>query len=69
LKADWVGWSPQIAEGGIVALHDSRTSPIRNIDRAGSVIFTNEVILHDPNFQVEETVDSLTVLKRITSKT
>lgn len=66
LKADWDGWSPQIAEGGIVALHDSRTSPIRNIDGAGSVRFTNEVILHDPNFQVVETVDSLTVLKRIT---
>src|ERR1700761_4581673 len=68
LKVDWDGWSPQIAEGGIVALHDSRTSPLRNIDQAGSVIFTNEVILHDPNFEVVETVDSLTVLQRIAPK-
>lgn len=68
LEADWEGWSSQIAEGGIVALHDSRSSPVRNIDQAGSVIFTNEVILHDPNFEMVEAVDSLTVLKRITAK-
>ena len=63
LRADWEAWKPLIATGGIVALHDSRSSDSRRIDDAGSVRFTREVILADPDFRVEETVDSLTVLR------
>jgi predicted O-methyltransferase YrrM len=64
LQADWEGWSTLIAEGGIIALHDSRSTPNQSIDDWGSVRFTREIIECDPQFQVVETVDTLTVLQR-----
>lgn len=64
LSADWLAWSPVIAPGGIVALHDSRSTPQRPIEDAGSVRFTNAVILRDTRFTVVDVVDSLTVLAR-----
>lgn len=64
LQADWVGWKPLLAVGGIVALHDSHSSLERPIENAGSVVFTREVILRDPSFVVVDVVDSLTVLRR-----
>ncbi len=64
LKGDWEAWRTLIAVGGFVALHDSRSTPSRAIDDAGSVQFTKEVILSDPLYTVAETVDSLTVLQR-----
>lgn len=64
LQADWEGWSKLIAPGGVIGLHDSRSSPLRQIEDTGSVLFTREVIAHDPEFEIVETVDSLTVLKR-----
>jgi predicted O-methyltransferase YrrM len=64
LRGDWEAWRSLIAVGGIVALHDSRSTPSRMIDDAGSVRFTNEVILLDTCYRVVETVDSLTVLER-----
>ena len=65
LSGDWEAWSPLIAIGGLVALHDSRSTPQRMIDDAGSVRFTNEVIVQDSRFRIVETVDSLTVVKRV----
>jgi hypothetical protein len=53
-----------VEPGGVVALHDSRSAPERQIDEAGSVKVTNEVILRDPRFEGIEAVDSLTVLRR-----
>jgi predicted O-methyltransferase YrrM len=64
LLADWRAWSPLVEAGGIVALHDSRSTPERPIDDAGSVKVTNHVILRDERFSVVDTVDSLTVLQR-----
>jgi predicted O-methyltransferase YrrM len=64
LLADWHAWSPLVEPGGIVALHDSRSTSERPIDEAGSVKVTNEVILRDDRFSVVDTVDSLTVLQR-----
>ena len=64
LLADWRTWSPLVEPGGIVALHDSRSTPERPIDEAGSVKVTNEVILRDARFAVVDTVDSLTVLRK-----
>jgi predicted O-methyltransferase YrrM len=64
LQADWEGWSPLVAVGGLVALHDSRSSPSRNIDDAGSVRYTSTIIRHDTRFEMVEEVDSLTVLAR-----
>jgi len=64
LRTDWEGWSELVAPGGSIALHDSRSSPARSIDDAGSVRFTREVILADPRYLVADLVDSLTVLRR-----
>jgi len=65
LKSDWDAWIPLINPGGIVALHDSCSSATMNLEDAGSVKFTREVILHDPRFQLLEQVDTLTVLQRL----
>ena len=65
LRADWEGWSKLIAAGGVVALHDSRSTPGRPIDGAGSVRYTREVISRDGRFAVVDEVDSLTVLRRL----
>ncbi len=66
LQADWRGWRPLLAPGGIIALHDSRSTPERRIgDDAGSVRFTSEVILGDPDFTLAAAVDSLTVVRRL----
>jgi predicted O-methyltransferase YrrM len=59
VKADWVGFKQLVGPGGIIALHDSRERP-----GFGSQQFTEEVVLKDPDFDVAETVDSLTVMKR-----
>ena len=64
LLNDWNAWSPLIESGGIVALHDSRSSNDRLIDDAGSVKVTNEVILPDRRFELIDAVDTLTVLRR-----
>ena len=64
LKGDWETWSGLMMRNGIVCLHDSQSSLKRNIDDAGSVLFTKQVICKDSRFAVVDTVDSLTVLKR-----
>lgn len=64
LREDWEAWSPLVTDNGIVALHDSCSSRDRQIDDAGSVIFTNEVIRNDPDFEVAEVADTLTVLRK-----
>jgi predicted O-methyltransferase YrrM len=65
LQADWQSWSPLMSLGGIVALHDSRSTPSRPIDDAGSVRFTEKHILPDPQFSLIDEVDSLRVLRRM----
>lgn len=64
LRADWTTWSPRLAQGGIVGLHDSRSTPHRPIPDAGSVRFTSEAIVNDARFELIDTVDSLTILRR-----
>ncbi len=64
LKGDWESWTPLVAPGGVVALHDSRATPERPIHDAGSVIFTQDVVSHDERFEQIEAVESLTVWRR-----
>jgi len=64
LSRDWESWSPLIGTRGVIALHDSRSTPRRPIDAAGSVRFTREVIAHDGRFETFDEVDSLTVVRR-----
>jgi predicted O-methyltransferase YrrM len=63
VERDWRDWSTHVVSGGIVALHDSRRMPDR--DLLDSVRFAEEVVLQDPRFRVIDAVDSLTVLERI----
>lgn len=63
MSGDWGAWSPLVAPGGVVALHDSR--PGRNYAAdAESVRFTQTVVLKDPRFHLVEELDSLTVVER-----
>ena len=64
VRADWEGWNPLVIRGGVVALHDSRSTATRSIESAGSVRYTNDVILNDPRFVQVDTVDSLTIVQR-----
>lgn len=65
LRADWEGWAPLVAPGGVVALHDSRSSADRRIEDAGSARYTRERIHPDPRFAVVEEVDTVSVLRRV----
>jgi len=65
ISADWNAWSDLIALGGKVALHDSRSTPERPIESAGSVRFTEEFIKKDSRYRVVDEVMSLTVLERV----
>jgi len=56
-----------VARGGVIALHDSRSSKERSLDDAGSAIFTREVILNDKRYRELEPVDTLTVVERVES--
>jgi predicted O-methyltransferase YrrM len=64
IKGDWEGWRDLIATGGIVALHDSRLTPLRPLEGTGSFLFVQQVISKDPSFDAVDGVDSLTVFKR-----
>lgn len=64
LRGDWEAWSSLIVPGGCVALHDSCSTSTNNIDTAGSVIYTREVICRDSRFEITGIVDTLTVMRR-----
>ena len=64
VKQDWQSWSGLISPGGVVGLHDSHPTSGRPIEDAGSVRFTQEVVLRDRRFTPIEVVDSLTMLRR-----
>jgi predicted O-methyltransferase YrrM len=66
LSGDWNAWSGLVARGGVVALHDSRSTPEHPLDDTGSVRFTQQVIRQDARYRVIDEVDSLTVLERVT---
>jgi predicted O-methyltransferase YrrM len=62
LRGDWEAWSPLVGPGGIIALHDSFLP--EGHDDAGSVRYSNEVVAHDPRFEMIDAVSSLRVLRR-----
>ena len=67
-RAMWESWAPLIAPDGIVALNTSRSSDVRQFDDAGSAIVTREVVLSDPCFELVETVEIVSVLRRVASR-
>ena len=64
VRADWEAWTPFVRRDGVVALHDSRAIPDRDIANAGSAVFTRTVVLEDKGFDLVDTADSLTVVRR-----
>lgn len=65
LLEDWTAWSGLVQPGGILAIHDSRSTPERPIDECGSVRVTHDVIRRDSRFETKSLVDSLTVVCRV----
>jgi len=65
VKREWELWAPRVAVGGCVALHDSRSTPERDLREAGSYRATEDVVLQDARFVLAEAVDSLTVVRRV----
>jgi len=65
IQTDWEAWSDLVTPGGVVCLHDSRSTPERPIDDAGSVRYTQTVIRHDSRFRCIDEVGSLTVMERL----
>lgn len=64
LRAEWEAWALLVAPNGIMALHDSRPVPGETVEQT-SVRYVREVVLNDARFEVVETADSLTILKRL----
>ena len=64
IRREWEAWSPLIAVGGIIALHDSRMSPADPDFHPDSLRYAQDVVLHDPRFEVIDAVDYTTVLRR-----
>ena len=62
LRQDWEGWAPLIGPGGVIALHDSLA--VEGKVDAGSIRYSNDVVIHDPRFEVVEEVFTLRVLRR-----
>lgn len=63
VSGDWLGWSPFVVPGGLVALHDSRPLPGRQV--YDSVRYTETVVLRDPAWTAIDVADSLTVVRRV----
>jgi predicted O-methyltransferase YrrM len=64
LERDWTLWSRGLSSGGVVALHDSISSPDRDLSVAGSAIYTQLVIARDTTFVRIDERDSLTIWTR-----
>ena len=61
---DWNVWSPLVAPGGVVCVHDSvRTEQLRD---SGGIQAVADIIAGKPPFERAEVVDTLTVLRRRT---
>jgi predicted O-methyltransferase YrrM len=65
IRSDWEAWRELLRPGGIVCLHDSRSSPERPIEDAGSVRYTQSVVLKDALYRCVDEVGSLTVVERV----
>lgn len=63
VSADWKAWSALLGSGAVVALHDSRSYPGRDIGNVGSARFAREVLRIDPRLRLIDAVDSLSILQ------
>lgn len=66
MKQDWKDWSKKLKPNGIIALHDTSVpSHDSRVASLGSYKYFNEVIIHDKSFKIEDTVDSLNILRKV----
>lgn len=63
LRAEWQAWSPVVAAGGVIALHDTRPGP-QGAPAQTSELYARDVVLRDPRFTTVDEIDTLTVLQR-----
>jgi predicted O-methyltransferase YrrM len=65
-EKDWNTWRPRCIVGGVMAFHDTRAAPHAPQVRAfGSFEFYNNVIKLNPDFREIDSIDTLSVVKRI----
>jgi predicted O-methyltransferase YrrM len=64
VRREWKAWSPLVAPGGLIALHDSRTSEADPAFAPDSLRFAQDVVRHDPRFDVVDEAGLTTVLRR-----
>ena len=64
VRREWDAWSPLVAPGGLIALHDSRTSEDDPTFAPDSLRVARDVVRCDPRFGVVDEVGLTTVLRR-----
>jgi predicted O-methyltransferase YrrM len=64
LRTTWEAWRPLLAPGGVAVIGDSRSSKTRDLEDLGSAVYAREVIQRDPDFEVVDVADTLTVFRR-----
>jgi hypothetical protein len=64
LKAEWPIWRGSLAPGGIFIQSTSIPVPPRTSERHGTVRFTGDVLLRDPEFECIDSADTFTVFVR-----
>ena len=62
IREDWEAWSSLIERDGIIALHDALQ--VEGKVDAGSIRYSNEVVVRDRRFEVVDEVFTLRVLRR-----
>lgn len=66
ISSDWELYSAKVVKGGVIALHDTQVPEHQSWKSTmDSVGYYNRVIQHDERFEKIESIDSLTILRRI----
>lgn len=60
----WTTWRRWCAPGGIYVMSPTRPTPTQHIEGSGSVRYTADVVMHDPEFELVEAVGCVTILRR-----
>lgn len=64
-RRDWDDYSPKIAKGGYIALHDTAFTPKINYTNFELINYFQKVIKCDGRFELVDGVDSLSIFKKI----
>jgi hypothetical protein len=65
MSRDFREWSRHVRPGGTIGVHTSQPSPAKPVPTTcGPYRLVREVIAHDAGFVIEQTVDSITVVRK-----